>query len=82
MSRSIKRFPVTTWVCCKSQKRGKQNSHRKFRRQERMLILSNDFNRIPYRQLEIMNQWDLGGDGKVNWMNSSNEEWIVRVLRK
>ena len=32
MSRSRKRMPGSTWCCCKSQKKGKQASSRKFRR--------------------------------------------------
>ena len=38
MSRSRKRMPGSTWCCCKSQKKGKQASSRKFRRKAHVLL--------------------------------------------
>ena len=63
MSRSRKRFPAGTYCYCKSQKRGKQFSHRKFRRCEHVLMHNQHFENLPIRQYEITSQWDLGGDG-------------------
>lgn len=57
-------------------------SHRKFRRKERVLIQTQQFNHLPWRQLEVMEQWDLGGDGKVYWGHYPQEEWYTRLMRK
>ena len=64
MSRSRKRTPICCWVCCKSQKRGKQVCNRKFRRQERQKMGVGDIETLPLRTYEVMSPWDLGGDGK------------------
>ena len=81
MGKSRKRIPVSTWCCCKSQKRGKQLCHRMFRRQERLIIYTNQFERLPYRQWEIVSQWDLGGDGKCYHRGDPIEEWLVKLMR-
>ena len=70
MSKSRKRFPAGTCCCCKSQKRGKQISHRKFRRREHVLMHNQRFEKLPRRQYEITCQWDLGGDGLSSTIGS------------
>ena len=82
MGKSRKRTPVTTFCCCKSQKRGKQLSHRRFRRQEHDMILTGDFSVLPIRQWEITSQWDLGGDGKRYVSPSPEDECYVKLMRK
>jgi hypothetical protein len=47
-----------------------------------MLIQSESFDSLPYRQYEITNQWDLGGDGKWFWGFAPDEEWFIRAMRK
>ena len=81
MGKSRKRVPVSTCCCCKSQKRGKQFSHRRFRRCERMVIKSGE-TFLPIKQYELTNQWDLGGDGKTYWGKCIDEEWYERLMRK
>lgn len=81
MSKSRKRTPAGTYLG-RSQKRGKQKSHGRFRRRERMLIQNERFERLPFRQYEITNQWDLGGDGKYFWGFAPDEEWFIRAMRK
>ncbi|MBQ7062876.1 MAG: hypothetical protein IJM88_06275 [Bacteroidales bacterium] len=81
MGKSRKRTPASTCLG-RSQKRGKKKSHGRFRRRERMLILSGRFDRLPYRQYEITDQWDLGGDGKCFWGFAPDEEWFIRAMRK
>ena len=81
MGKSKKRTPAGTCLG-RSQKRGKQKSHGRFRRREHMLILSGRFDRLPYRQYEITNQWDLGGDGKCFWGFAPEKEWFIRAMRK
>jgi hypothetical protein len=82
MSKSRKRFPAGTCCCCKSQKRGKQISHRKFRRREHVLMHNQHFEKLPRRQYEITCQWDLGGDGKCFYGWAPEEEWYQKEMRK
>lgn len=82
MGKSRKRFPAGTCCCCKSQKRGKQISHRKFRRLEHVLMHNYHFEKLPMLQYELTRQWDLGGDGKCFWGWAPEEEWFKKEMRK
>ena len=82
MSKSRKKTPAGTWCFCKSQKKGKQFSHRRFRRYERMVLLSGKEILLPIRQNELTNQYDLGGDGKCYYGYHPKEEWFLRIMRK
>ena len=82
MSRSRKRTPVSTICCCKSLKRGKQCCNRRFRRRERMLLRKNDIDGLPTRPMEIMDPWDLGGDGKCYWRIPPDSDIFKRMMRK
>ena len=82
MGKSRKRTSVSTFCCCKSQKRGKQTSHRRFRRREQEMMHSKILDKLPYRQREIVDQWDLGGDGKRYWRPEPTEEWFIKLMRK
>ena len=48
---------------CKSQKRGKQLSNRKFRAMEREALYRGT--EPPRKQYEAVEPWELGGDGKM-----------------
>lgn len=65
MARSRKKHPYTLNVVCKSQKKGKQMNNRLFRRVSRMNL--KDLRVLPTKPRELMNSWDLGGDGKSYW---------------
>lgn len=82
MGKSRKKTPACTWCCCKSQKRGKQICHRKYRRHERMFILAGMYDCLPIRQWEVVEQWDLGGDGKHYCGYAPTEEWYIKLMRK
>ena len=82
MSRSRKRTPFSCVVCCKSQKRGKQVCNRKFRRQEHRSIRMEDYEKLPFSPIEVMNPWDLGGDGKAYFHGLPTDEWFIRLMRK
>ena len=82
MSKSKKRTPISRYVCCKSQKRGKQMCNRKFRRREHQVINAEDYERLLVFTIEVMNPWNLGGDGKGYFHGDSHEEWFVRLMRK
>lgn len=81
MGKSRKKVPSGTWTPCKSRKKGKQFSHRRFRRCEKMAMVSGKTESLPFRQVELTCTWDLGGDGKwCNW-GIIDDEW-KRYMRK
>ena len=82
MSRSRKRTPISCWVCCKSQKRGKQVCNRKFRRREHQAISVGNYERLPLLPIEVMSSWDLGGDGKGYHHGEPTEGWFIKMMRK
>ena len=82
MSKSRKRTPVCCWVCCKSQKRGKQICNRKFRRREHQCISVGDYEELPLYTIEVISSWDLGGDGKAYQHGDPQEEWFTKMMRK
>ncbi len=47
-----------------------------------MILQIENFDRLPFYQHEITNQWDLGGDGKGFWGFAPDEEWFKKALRK
>ncbi len=71
MSRSFKKVAGGTYVGCKSQKKGKQACHRKFRR-----------NGSLTKMREAMDEWDLGGDGKTVYTWDTSSELYKRSIRK
>ena len=81
MSKSRKKVPSGTWTKCKSRKKGKQLSHRRFRRSEKMAIVSDREIFLPLRQIELTYSWSLGGDGKWCHWGVLDEKWM-RYMRK
>ena len=75
-------MPVCTWCCCKSQKKGKQASNRKFRRKAHVLLHQGKAHLLPFKSFEVMSPWDLGGDGKHFWGFHPEEEWCIKLMRK
>lgn len=65
MSRSRKKTPILTIACCKSQKKGKIRCNRHFRRVSK-IKLSMDKDPL-FNKNSSLNQWMLGGDGKMYW---------------
>ena len=64
MSRSRNKVASSTWIGCKSPKRGKQMSNRRFRHKERQSLGNSSFDELPHFPAELTDQWELGGDGK------------------
>lgn len=81
MGKSKKRTPAGTNIG-RSQKRGKQKSHGRFRRLEHTLVHCGKYDLLPYRQIEITSPYDLGGDGKSFWGYHPEEEWFIKAMRK
>lgn len=82
MGKSRKRTPISCWVCCKSQKRGKRVCNRKFRRREHQAISVGEYEKLPFLTIEVMSPWDLGGDGKGYFRGDPQEEWFIKLMRK
>lgn len=81
MSRSRKKIAAGTICICKSQKPGKQMCNRRFRRKERRLLNHGRYSKLPFKPREVIDEWDLGGDGKriYTWPEKdkdSYEKWI------
>ena len=79
MGKSKKKFPCGPCIG-HSQKCGKQLSHRRFRRREHILIQNGKYDNMPFRQYEITNKWNLGGDGKCFWGFARQEEWYIKAI--
>lgn len=72
MSRSRKKVCGGTNAVCKSQKKGKVACHRKFRRSKKLF----------YKMREVMDPWDLGGDGKQIYSFNPKKDGMEKWLRK
>lgn len=76
MSRSRKKVCAGMIACgCKSRKKGKRVCHKKFRMKERE-------GRYPFRMREVMNSWDMGGDGKMVYTFNKNSEEYKKYTKK
>ena len=53
-----------------------------FRRRVRQLIFKEDYGRLPYFPIEVMDTWNLGGDGKNYFHASPHDEYLIRLMRK
>ena len=60
---------------CKSRKMGKKQCHGKFRAAVRS-------GRLVYRMREVMNTWDMGGDGKGVYTWDKNHPYYEKYTRK
>ena len=78
MSRSRKKNPVVTYVNCKSQKKGKRQCNKRFRRITRQMIHRDSD--LPLYMKEVMDVWDMEGDGKHRIQQDDN--YYMKSLRK
>lgn len=60
---------------CKSRKAGKRQCHKKFRMAVRC-------GKLVFRMIEVMNTWDLGGDGKRIITFDKDNEDFKKYIRK
>lgn len=76
MSRSRKKICGGMITCgCKSRKKGKKACHSKFRMKERE-------GRYPLRMREVMDSWDMGGDGKIVYTFDRDSDDYKKYTRK
>ena len=83
-------MPVSTWCCCKSQKKGKQASSRKFRSKAHVLLhqgkahllpVKSLTGQMPRRALHLVFEWlDQHKDElMMNWERMENGETLVKI---
>lgn len=56
--------------------------NRKFRRRERMSIGACQLEKLPFRTIEVMDPWNLGGDGKTYYRADPTDKWYIKLMRK
>lgn len=78
MSRSRKKNPVVTYVNCKSQKKGKRQCNKRFRRITRQMIHRDPD--LPKYKKEVMDVWYMEGDGKYRL--KADIQLYIKVIRK
>lgn len=61
MSRSRKKNPITWW-CGRSNKHGKRQCNKRFRRIVRQRLFSDYY--LPHHVREVMDEWTMPADGK------------------
>ncbi len=49
---------------------------------EREMLSHQEWDSIPVRQREVVDPWELGGDGKVYWYHAPDDEWYIKLMRK
>lgn len=77
MSRSRKKNPVT-WFAGRSNKAGKRQANKRFRRIIRQRIGSDYY--LPTKVREIMDEWSMPGDGKCRWSEDIRD--IRKLIKK
>lgn len=83
MSRSFKKTPICGYACA-SDKKGKQQANRKFRRIEKSLLKSEKFENLPMKVKEIFDTWDMPKDGKGYFFKLKFKDlnWYNKLMRK
>lgn len=71
MSKSRQKNPVLTWTNSKSQKKGKRQCNKRFRKLSRILVCSDKI--LPRKGREVMDVWNFEGDGKYRVIRSSSQ---------
>lgn len=41
-----------------------------------------DLDKLPRLTIEVMDTWDLGGDGKGYYHATPNDDYLVKLMRK
>jgi len=74
MARSYRKTPIDGWTCKTSEKWDKRKNNRMFRRREKVCIVTENWDRLPYNMNEVRNTWDMAKDGKswFGWMKNSD----------
>ena len=83
MSRSIKKTPIFG-IAGNSDKKGKQEANRKFRRKEKSMIKWGKLFKLPMRVREVFNAYSMPKDGKTylgHWKFDKEKEY-EKIIRK
>lgn len=75
-----------------SEKEDKRKANRAFRRRENICCAVGDFNKLPFRMDEVVNQWAMAKDGKTwfginhytgRWISIDEwQDWCNKWMRK
>ncbi len=81
MSRSHKKHPAGK-SCFISEKKAKQQYHKRFRRREHVCLHCQCFERLPYSSREVSDTWVMPGDGKMYWAHPFSVEHLRLIMMK
>lgn len=80
MSRSYKKYAVTSRTTCASEKNDKRMAHRVFRKRAKQALKNNKFSFLPFRMRDVSNIWCFAKDGKVAWEYLSSHSFFRRIV--
>ena len=80
MSRSYKKYAVTTCTTSASEKNDKRIAHRIFRKRAKRALKNNKLSLLPFRMRDVSNIWCFAKDGKVTWEYLSSHSFFRRIV--
>ena len=80
MSRSTRKYPAGKFNFG-SRKEGKRLSHSLFRQRESMAMRTGNLQDLPFRQWQMVDQWDLT-DGRFYFGDWPRDESYYQLMRK
>ena len=80
MSRSFKKYAVTSCTTSASEKNDKRIAHRVFRKRAKRALKNNKLSLLPFRMRDVSNIWCFAKDGKVTWEYLSSHSFFRRIV--
>ena len=80
MSRSYKKYAVTTCTTSASEKNDKRIAHRVFRKRAKRALKNNKLSLLPFRMRDVSNIWCFAKDGKVIWEYLSSHSFFRHIV--
>ena len=80
MSRSYKKYAVTTCTTSASEKNDKRIAHRVFRKRAKRALKNNKLSLLPFRMRDVSNIWCFAKDRKVTWEYLSSHSFFRRIV--
>ena len=80
MSRSYKKYAVTSCTTSASEKNDKRIAHRVFRKRAKRALKNNKLSLLPFRMRDVSNIWCFAKDGKVTWEYLSSHSFFRRIV--
>ena len=76
MARSYRKTPIGGLTCKTSEKWDKRKNNRMFRRREKVCIVTENWDRLPYNMNEVRSTWNMAKDGK-SWFGEMKDEIYI-----